>query len=226
MDEKSSVVVDYQYDVNTTSDASFVKEYIQKSEALKDTEILTADSAYASEEASGLAAEKNITLLTTGLLGRKPKEIFGKFTLDKTGSAISSCPAGNSPKRSSYIKQSYSIRFSFNRNQCEVCSYREQCNPKLNLRTSVMLIPLKSRRRVLESAYGLDEEARTFITRIRNGIETVPSIIRNKYRADKMPVRGKLKTKLFFGFKVVALNFSKLIRFTKKKLKCITFETV
>jgi len=218
VDEKGSVVVDYQYDVNTTSDASFVKEYIQKSEALKDTEILTADGAYTSEEASGLAGEQNITLLTTGLLGRKPKEILGKFTLDKAGSAISSCPAGNSPKSSSYIKQSYSIRFSFNRNQCEVCSYREQCNPKLNLRTSVMLIPLKSRRRVLESAYGLDKEARTFITRIRNGIETVPSIIRNKYRADKMPVRGKLKTKLFFGFKVVALNFSKLIRFTKKSL--------
>ena len=88
-----------------------------------------------------------------------------------------------------------------------------------------MFVPLKSRRRVLESTELMDEDTRAFITRFRNGIETVPSIIRNKYRADKMPVRGKLKTKLFFGFKVAALNISKLIRFTRGKLKCRTFET-
>jgi len=28
-----------------------------------------------------------------------------------------------------------------------------------------------------------------------------------------MPVRGKLKTKLFFGFKIAALNFQKLLNF-------------
>ena len=88
-----------------------------------------------------------------------------------------------------------------------------------------MLIPLKSRRRVIESTLLMNEDTRTFIARIRNGIETVPSIIRNKYRVDKMPVRGKLKTKLFFGFKVAALNISKLIRFINGKLKCRTFET-
>ena len=39
-----------------------------------------------------------------------------------------------------------------------------------------------------------------------------------------MPVRGKLRTKQFFGFKVVALNITKLIRYTQGKLKCRTFE--
>lgn len=70
----------------------------------------------------------------------------------------------------------------------------------------------------------MNDEIRTFIGRIRNGVETVPSILRNKYTVDKMPVRGKLKTKQFFGFKVDALNFSKLIRFTKGKLRCRSFE--
>lgn len=88
-----------------------------------------------------------------------------------------------------------------------------------------MLIPLKSRRCVLQSADMSDEDKRTFITRIRNGIETVPSVIRNKYLVDKMPVRGKLKTKLFFGFKIATLNISKLIRFIQGELKCRTFST-
>ena len=205
-------MVDYKYDVNTRSDASFIMEYFKESDVLKDTTVLAADGAYASEEASRLASEKNITLLTTGLLGRKPKEILGKFE-------------GNSLKSSSYIKQTDSIRASFHRSQCEVCPYREQCNPELKARTAVMLIPLKSRRRVLESTVLMNEDTRTFIAWIRNGIETVPSIIRNKYRVDKMPVRGKLKTKLLFGFKVAALNISKLIRFIHGELKCRTFET-
>ena len=88
-----------------------------------------------------------------------------------------------------------------------------------------MLIPLKSRRRVFQSADMSDEDKRMFITRIRNGIETVPSVIRNKYLVDKMPVRGKLKTKLFFGFKIATLNISKLIRFIRGELKCRTFST-
>ena len=224
VDEKGSIIIDYQYDVNTRSDASFIKEYLENAEASETTSSLITDGAYASEEASGLAADKNMNLLTTGLLGRKPKEILGRFLLDEGGRQISSCPAGNVPKSGSYIKQSDSIRISFHRHQCEGCPYQSRCNPNIKKKTASLLIPLKSRRRILESAELMDVETRTLISRIRNGVETVPSVLRNKYAVDKMPVRGKLKTKQFFGFKVAALNFSKLMRFTQGKLKCRSFE--
>ena len=224
VDEKGSIIIDYQYDVNTRSDASFIKEYLENAEASETTSSLITDGAYASEEASGLAADKNMNLLTTGLLGRKPKEILGRFLLDESGRQISSCPAGNVPKSGSYIKQSDSIRISFHRHQCEGCPYQSRCNPNIKKKTASLLIPLKSRRRILESAELMDVETRTLISRIRNGVETVPSVLRNKYAVDKMPVRGKLKTKQFFGFKVAALNFSKLMRFTQGKLKCRSFE--
>ena len=224
VDEKGSVIVDYQYDVNTKSDASFIKEYLENSEPSEDSSAIITDGAYASEEASRMAADKNITLLTTGLLGRKPKEILGEFELDETGYMIASCPAGNVPKSGSYIKQTDSIRVSFYRHQCEGCPYQSECNPMIKERTATLLIPLKSRRRIFESTELMDDETRTFIGRIRNGVETVPSILRNKYTVDKMAVRGKLKTKQFFGFKVAALNFSKLMRFTQGKLKCRSFE--
>ncbi len=224
VDEKGSVIVDYQYDVNTRSDASFIKEYLESSETSEEPSVIITDGAYASEEAFKMAADKNITLLTTGLLGRKPKEILGQFALDESGCMIAGCPAGNVPKSGSYIKQTDSIRVSFYRHQCEGCPYQKKCNPVIKKKTASLLIPLKSRRRILESAELMDAETRIHIGRIRNGVETVPSVLRNKYTVDKMPVRGKLKTKQFFGFKVAALNFSKLIRFTQGKLKCRSFE--
>lgn len=224
VDEKGSVVVDYQYDVNIRSDASFIKEYIENSEISEETVALITDGAYAGEGITKLAADKNIGLLTTGLLGRKPKEILGQFELDETGYKITVCPAGNCPKSSSYIKQTDSIRVSFHKHQCEGCPYQSKCNPDIKTRTASLFIPLKSRRRILESSEIMDDETRTLIGRIRNGVETVPSVIRNKYMVDKMPVRGKLKTKQFFGFKIATLNVSKLIRFTKGKLKCRSFK--
>ena len=48
------------------------------------------------------------------------------------------------------------------------------------------------------------------LARIRNGVETIPSILRRKYQIDHMPVRGLLATKLRFGIKLAALNFKKL----------------
>ena len=224
VDEKGSIVTDYQYDVNTRSDASFIKEYLKNSDIADETVALITDGAYASEENQQLAAEKNIGLLTTGLLGRKPKEILGKFDIDEESKNVKSCPNGNAPKSESYIWQTDSIRVSFHRHQCEGCPYQNECNPDLKTRTATMLIPLKSRRRIIESSEIMDDETRVLIGRIRNGVETVPSVIRNKYQVDKMPVRGKLRTKQFFGFKVAALNVSKLLRFTQGKLKCKSFE--
>lgn len=224
VDKKGSVIVDYQYDVNTKSDASFIQEYLESSEISEDPSVLITDGAYASEDASKKAADKNVRLFTTGLPGRKPQEIWGQFELDETGYRIAGCPAGNTPKSGSYIKQTDSIRVSFYKEQCEGCPYRSKCNPNIKERTASVLIPLKSRRRILESTGCTDDEIRTFLGRIRNGVETVPSVLRNKYMVDKMPVRGKLKTKQFFGFKVAALNFSKLIRFIQGKLKCRSFE--
>ena len=131
---------DYQYDVNTRSHASFVKEYIEKNTNSKEAVMLIADGAYASEENTKLASEKNIRLMTTGLLGHKPREIFGKFKVNESGTQITGCPAGNKPKSSSYIKQTDSIRASFYRHQCEGCPYQDQCNPVVKEGTAAVIV--------------------------------------------------------------------------------------
>lgn len=216
--EKGSVVIDYQYDVNTKSDSSFLQDYIREQDEEQAASVLITDGAYSGGDNQASAAGKNITLLTTGLIGRKPQKILSEFRLNEEETAVLSCPAGHAPKSCSYIRQSETFRVSFHCADCLNCPRRDECSPAVKERTAVKFISLKSRRKLGSNI--LDEETRTLIGRIRNGVETVPSVIRNKYGVDKMPVHGKLRTKQFFGFKVAALNFTKLVRSLKGKEKC------
>ena len=112
VDKNGSVVTDYQYDVNTRSDVDYLRESLEAAETAEETEAWIADGAYASEELAELAADKNIGLLTTGLRGRKPREILTQFKLSEDGHAVTECPEGHTPRSSSYIRQTNSIRVS------------------------------------------------------------------------------------------------------------------
>ncbi len=46
----------------------------------------------------------------------------------------------------------------------------------------------------------------------RAGIEGLPSVFRRKYNVDCMPVMGLVRSKLYFGIKVLASNVKKLFK--------------
>ena len=220
VDTNGSVVTDYQYDVNTRSDVDFLRESIEKAEATDDVTAIIADGAYASEDLAVQAADKNIGLITTGLRGRKPREILTQFVLSEDGRTVTQCPEGHVPKSSSYIRQSDSIRVSFPRCCCEKCPHQKECNAKIKKRTAHVILSLGALAHAEEAIRRKDDDTMKLIGRIRNGVETIPSILRRKYHVDDMPVRSKLKTKIFFGFKMFALNFSKLWLYERGLEKC------
>ena len=47
--------------------------------------------------------------------------------------------------------------------------------------------------------------------RKRNGVEGIPSILGRRYGIDRMPVRGLLRSKMWFGFKIGAINVKRVI---------------
>ena len=81
---------------------------------------------------------------------------------------------------------------------------------KIKSRTAVLIFSLGALAHTEEAIRRKDDETMKLVGRIRNGVETVPSVLRRKYHVDTMPVRGRLKTKVFIGLKMFALNFSKL----------------
>ncbi|MFI3176285.1 MAG: hypothetical protein R3Y67_02200 [Eubacteriales bacterium] len=51
------------------------------------------------------------------------------------------------------------------------------------------------------------------LARCRNGVETIPAVLRKRYNIDTMPVRGLIKCRQYFGFKIAALNTRKLLKY-------------
>lgn len=107
-------------------------------------------------------------------------------------------------------------------NQCQVsfprelfagCPYQDKCHPKIFKRVAKIVTSKIAHDRAVIKRAMHSEEFKNY-ARLRNGVETVPSIIRNNYHLDKMP-RGKQKGKFFFGCKIMALNFKKLFNFRK-----------
>ena len=77
---------------------------------------------------------------------------------------------------------------------------------------------LTGRRNRAYIEYRETDEFRKY-SRFRNGVETIPSILRRKYRIDHMPVRGKLSTGFYFGCKIGAINVMKFCRAMQSSAK-------
>jgi hypothetical protein len=54
----------------------------------------------------------------------------------------------------------------------------------------------------------------------RNGVEAIPSLLRRRYKVDKIPTHGKNRTRFHFGFKIAALDFQKLLDYTNDLGNC------
>jgi len=211
--KNGSIVTDYQFEDNTYSDVDFFKDSMERTEVQKETALYITDGAYASEENRQLASEKNICLITTNLTGKKTPDIHAEFEFNEDGTKILHCPAGHSPRSCSYNRSDGSCRASFERDLCVKCPYKEQCIPKVHKRVSVKQVSKKSSNRAKQQRYFKNDAFKAF-SRLRNGVETLPSLLRRKYQVDHMP-RGKQRGRFFFGCKLGALNFGKYLGFVR-----------
>lgn len=94
VNENGSVVTDYQYDVNTRSDRSFLLEALDQMESSKETSAVITDGSYSGADVLEKAAEKNIGILTTGLTGRKLRKDYEQFRFSEDGTEVLACPEG------------------------------------------------------------------------------------------------------------------------------------
>lgn len=78
---------------------------------------MITDGAYSGEKNRAKAAEKNIALVTTVLVGREANNIAVDFVFTEDGQKLIQCPAGYARKSCNYIRQTGQCRLSFLRNK-------------------------------------------------------------------------------------------------------------
>lgn len=215
-DEKGSIITNYDYEVNSHSDSSFCKETIEKLGKQEESITIITDGAYGSIENVELAAENNINLITTALIGKTPEIILSEFELDEATHEVVKCPLGNVPYKTSYYEKTGLYRASFNKKTCEHCPLREQCGAKLQKKSAYVLITAKT---IQRASYlkKLSAEEYTSLQKKRNGVEGLPSVLRRRYHVDTMPVRGLVRSKIWFSFKIGAINVKRVLKMVADK---------
>ncbi len=210
-DEENAIITSYDYQANNHSDSHFCKEVIEDlgEQAIPTT--LIADGAYASVENVKLADENNIDLVTTALIGKSPDIIQADFQIDNKKREIIKCPAGHHPYKTRYYEKREVYRASFNKKTCNNCPLRERCGAKLQKKSAYVMI---SENTVQRASYleKLSSEDYRQLSKKRNGVEGIPSVLRRRYHVDQTPVRGRVCSKIWFSFKIGAINVKRVMK--------------
>ncbi len=209
-EEGRSFITSMSYEINSHSDQAFMQEYL-KSDAHEAGETIIADGAYGGSKNHELAQSDNTQLICTGVAGRKVPDIAADFELDETGKTIIKCPNGEVPVKSSTYKNGIQ-RMSFSKCRCENCPYHTECIVAIKVRTATVSL---SPTAVVNARYmrQLKTDEYKVMTRKRNPIEGIFSVLRRKYHIDSIPTYGLLRSKVFFILKVGAYNFQKLRKY-------------
>lgn len=218
-DEAGSIITDYDYQKNIHSDSQFLKDTVEKLSVQQEETTLVADGAYGGEENQAMAKKNNIKLVTTNFQGKKPADIFADFEFSPDGKKVLKCAGGQKPVTNTYNASTEQCRITLDKEKCNNCPYKDKCKPKFHKTKTSLVLSWKTASRAKQLRYMKTVEF-TVLAKIRNGVESLPSILRRKYGVDHMPVRGKLKTKLLFGFKIAALNFKKLLDYNTRQDSC------
>lgn len=211
-DNHNSIVTDYQYERNNYSDSQFLKDYIEQQPDNGPSCTLATDGGYCGMENGLLAEDKNIKRVATDLKGSEASDHWADFEFNEEGTKLIRCAAGHEPKSSVYDKNTQKCKASFPIDTCKSCPYYSQCHPKEHKRVAAIRVAMRTAFHAKQQRFLKTDEFKE-LARFRNGIETVPAALRSRHHVDKMPVRGYIKTKLFFGFKIAGMNARKLIRY-------------
>ena len=205
-DDKNRMITGYDLQKNTYSDQKFAKDTIKKLD--KGTTALI-DGAYFSEEIDKKAKGKGIKMVPTNLVGGGKNNNCDKFEIDEKEHLLKKCPSGHKPINCKFKEGSY--RAHFDKKHCSNCPFRKDCPVVEQKKSYLFKVSEKTLHRCqLITKMGTSEYQE--LARKRAGIEAIPSILRRRYKIDHLPVRGEVRSKVWLGFKISAINCKRLIK--------------
>lgn len=216
-DENGAVITQFDYQQNIHADHSFCEEVIDELGPQETKVTMIADGAYSGMDNIEKAKNNNIELITTALTGPAPSDIHSSFKIDRKQHEIISCPMGYKPEYYNHNQKRNDYRILFTKQHCKNCPNREKCNAKIQQKTAVV----KLSQNMIDRANYIKSISTTEYIELqkkRNGVEGIPSVLRRKYNIDRIPVRGFIASKLWYSFKIGAINIKRLLKALKEQI--------
>lgn len=210
-----SLITGASYEQNTHSDSAFCKEYINSRLDNATPETLITDGAYSGQKNQALAKNKNIELVTTALTGKAIAPIFSDFKMNENGTEIISCPIGHTPEKTTYYPKTGMCRALFKKDFCDNCPNKDKCSGKPQRKNYAVHVSANMVKRA-KYLKKLSTKEYIALTRKRNAVEGIMSVLRRKYHIDEIPVLGYLRSRQFFWMKIGTYNFVKLLKHNKR----------
>ena len=205
-DDGHKIITQYDLKQNTYSDQKFSKDIIDKL-GKQDKEVnMLVDGAYYSHGLSNDAKENNINLIPTALVGRTVSDEntgFENFEIDEKGHIVLKCPMGHQPVKSTFKNETYTAHFA--KETCNSCPNFPNCPLKEQKKRYYFQVTQTKLHRAKLMAKMKTDEYRKIASK-RAGVEGIPSVLRRRYNIDHLPVRGLVRSKINFGFKISAIN--------------------
>lgn len=214
-EDGDGLITGASYEQNIHSDSAFCKEYLNSRPDDAAPEIMIADGAYSGQENQVLAESKNTKLVTTALTGKAVDPIFAEFTMNEDGTEVITCPMGHSPEKTTYYPKTGMCRALFKNDCCASCPNKDKCKGKPQRKNYAVHVSANMVKRA-EYLEKLSTEEYLVLTRKRNAVEGIMSVLRRRYHIDDIPVLGYLRSRQFFWLKVGTYNFAKLLKHNKR----------
>lgn len=211
-DDNNSIITHYDLQQNTYSDQAFSNDVIEKLGQQEQNIKVLVDGAYYSEDIFKKAIENIMKFIPTNLVGRQAsseKSGYEAFNIDEIDHIVKNCPMGHAPTDSRFKNGVYKAHFP--RKLCDNCPNRPNC-PLSEQKKQYLLEVSETmlHRDMLKAEMGTSEYQE--IASKRAGVEGIPSILRRQYDIDHLPVRGKVRSKVWLGFKIGAINCKRYIK--------------
>ncbi|HWT73171.1 MAG TPA: transposase [Mobilitalea sp.] len=191
-DDGVSLITGISYETNNHSDSAFCREYLESRSKDSDEEIMLTDEAYGDTENQMIAESKNVKLITTALTGRQPDAIMAGFKFTEDGREVISCPAGYKPEKTSYYPKTGMCRVILKKEYCSSCPNRDSCKVRLQHKTCTVSVSCKITQRAMYLKM-LSSDEYSALTKKRNGVEGIPSVLQRRYNVDNISARGLLR---------------------------------
>lgn len=204
--EKPPMISSWQIEQNIVSDIEMLNKEIKGKEKGK-IETKIVDAAYYNEEIEKEAEKVNIKIHPTDLTGQK--EIKGNITeFEIKDNQIKKCPRGEEPTETKYNEEKGTITAKFKKDVCEKCDHKDFCSVKIKA-TMSKVETTEKKIKYQQMLITRTKPEYKAISRIRAGIEGIPSILRNVNKIDRRPVKGKQYLKMQFSSCLISINIKR-----------------